>query len=59
MKLLYNGLILLLQLFLPLTGIFSDKMKRFTKGRQHIFQDLEALGESSRQMHLDALCLLG
>lgn len=46
MKLLYNGLFLLIQWILPLFGLFSDKMKRFTQGRRHIFDDLKPLNRN-------------
>lgn len=41
MRFLYNFLVHLVQLVLPVTGIFSEKMKLFVSGRKRVFRELD------------------
>lgn len=41
MRFLYNIVLWIVQLFLPLTGLFSDKMKLFVQGRKRVFKVLQ------------------
>ena len=42
MRLLYNFLLRLVQLALPLIALFNKKMKLFVSGRKRVFQELQA-----------------
>lgn len=41
MRFIYSILVRLVEVFLPLTGFFSSKMKDFVEGREHVFKELQ------------------